>query len=97
MKLDTIEKHVGKVYDKKVANDEKKYTPIQKSHSQCQHLQFEEEYSKFLLNKKKIEESGGTITSQFAKMMKNKFVIKYNTIKHYISPPIQWSSYEILS
>ena len=69
MKLDTIEKHVGKVYDKKIANDENKSTTRWKSLSQCQHIQYEEEYNKFLLNNKKVEESGGTITSQFGKMM----------------------------
>ena len=37
MKLDTIEKHVGKVYDKKVVNDidENKSTSRWKSHMQC--------------------------------------------------------------
>ena len=65
MKLDIIEKHAGKMYDKKVANDENKSTSRWKSLGQCQHLQFEEGHNKFLLNKKKLEESGGTITSQF--------------------------------
>ena len=51
MKLDTIEKHVGKVCDNKVVNDEKKYTPRWKSLSQCRHLQFEEKYNKLLINK----------------------------------------------
>ena len=69
MKLDTIEKHVGKVYDKKVANDEKKSTTRCEYFSQCRHLQFEDEYNKFLINKRKLEEIGGTITSQFGKMM----------------------------
>ena len=35
MKLDTIEKHVGKVYDKKDTNDENKSTPSWKYLSQC--------------------------------------------------------------
>ena len=44
MKLDTIEKHVGKVCDKKDANDENKSTARWKYLSQCHHLQYEEEY-----------------------------------------------------
>ena len=70
MMLDTIENHVVNVYDKKDENYEKKYTPIWKSLIQCQHLQFEEEYNIFLINKRKLKESGETITSQFEKMMK---------------------------
>ena len=35
MKLDTIEKHVGKVYDKKTTNDENKSTARWKSVSEC--------------------------------------------------------------
>ena len=38
MKLDTIEKHVENVYDKKVANDEKKNIARWKSLNECQHL-----------------------------------------------------------
>ena len=76
MKLDTIEKHVGKVYDKKAANDENRSTTIWKYISQCRHLQFEEEYNKLLLNKKKLKESGGTITSQFGKMMETNLLSK---------------------
>ena len=55
MKLDTIEKHVGKVYDEKDANDENKYTARWKHVSECRHLQFEVEYNEFLLNKKKTQ------------------------------------------
>ena len=78
MKLDTIEKHVGKVYDKKVVNDidDKKATARWKSLSQCQCLQYQEEYNKFLINKRKLEESGGTITSQFGKMMETNLLSK---------------------
>ena len=76
MKLDTIEKHVGKVYDKKATNDENKSTPIWKSLNECRHLQFEVEYNEFLLNKKKLEESGGTIKSQFGKMMETNLLSK---------------------
>ena len=88
MKLDTIEKHVGKEYDKKYSNDENKSTSSWKYLIQCQHLQFEEEYNKFLVNKRKIEESGGTITSQLRKMMETNLLsktIQLSTMFHLIS------------
>ena len=44
--------------------------------SECRHLQFEVEYNEFLLNKKKLEERGGTITSQFGKMMETNLLSK---------------------
>ena len=87
-KLVTIEKHVGKVYDKKAANYENKYTTRWKYLSQCQHLQFEEEYNKLLLNKKKLDESGGTITSQFGMMMETNLLsktIQFSTVFHLLS------------
>ena len=37
---------------------------------------FEVEYNEFLLNKKKLEESGGTIKSQFGKMMETNLLSK---------------------
>ena len=52
------------------------------------HLQFEVEYNKSLLNKKKLEESGGTITSQFRKMMETNLLsktIQLTTIFHLLS------------
>ena len=52
--VNTIEKHVGKVYDKKTANDENKSTARWKYVNKCRHLQFEVEYNEFLLNKKKL-------------------------------------------
>ena len=72
IKLDIIEKHVGKVYDKKLVNDidDKKATARWKSLSQCQCLQYQEEYNKFLINKRKLKESGGTIISQFERWWK---------------------------
>ena len=76
MKLDTIEKHVGKVYDKKVANDENKSIARWKYVSKCQHLLFEVEYNEFLLKKKKLKESVGTIASQFGKMMETNLLSK---------------------
>lgn len=86
MKLDTIEKHVGKVYDKKTGNDEKKSTARWKSDSR--HLQYEEEYNKYLINKRKLDESGGTITSQFGKMMEKNLLsksIQLSTVFHILS------------
>ena len=75
-KLDTIKKHVGKVYDKKTVNDENKSTYRWKYVSECRNLQFKVEYNEFLLNKKKREESGGTIKSHFGKMMETHFLSK---------------------
>ena len=89
MKLDTIEKHVGKEYGKKVVNDndEKKSTTIWKYPRQCLHIQYQEEYNKLLLNKIKIEESGGTITSQFGMMEPNLLskMIQLNVVFHILS------------
>ena len=88
MKLDTIEKHVGNVYDKKDTNDEKESTARWKYLIQCRHLQFEEEYNKLLINKRKLEESGGTITFQFGNMMETNLLsknIQLSTIFHVIS------------
>ena len=55
---------------------------------QCRNLQYEEEYNKLLLNKKKLEESGGTITSQFEKMMETNLLsktIQLSTVFHLLS------------
>ena len=46
------------------------------------------EYNKFLLNKKQIEESGGTITSQFGKIMETNLLSKtmqLSTVFHLLS------------
>ena len=64
------------MYDKKTANDENKSTARWKYVSECRHLQFEVEYNEFLLNKKKLEESGGTIKYQFGKMMGKNLLLK---------------------
>lgn len=76
MKLNTIEKHAGKIYDKEIVNGEEKYIVRWKSPQQCRHLQYEIEYNKFLTNNRKLEESGGTITSQFGKIMETSLLSK---------------------
>ena len=76
MKIDTIEKHCGKLYDKEVVNGEVKNIVRWKSADQCRHKQYEIEYNKFLSNRRKLEESGGTITSQFGKMMEANLLSK---------------------
>jgi hypothetical protein len=69
MKLDTIEKHAGKVYDKEIVNGEEKSIIRWKSSEECRHVKYEDEYNKYLISKRKLEASGGTITSLFGKMM----------------------------
>jgi hypothetical protein len=69
MKLDTIEKHVGKVYEKKIVDGKEKSIIRWKSSKECQHVKYENEYNKYLISKGKLEASGGTITSLFGKMM----------------------------
>ena len=100
MKLDTIEKPLGKVYHKKTTNDENKSTARWKSLSQCRHLQFEEEYNKLLINKRKLEESGGTITSQFGKMMETNLLsktIQLSIIFHILSNGFPMTDYPKLT
>ena len=46
MKLDTIEKHVGKVYDKEIVNGEDKSIIKWKSSEECRHVKYEDEYNK---------------------------------------------------
>lgn len=69
MKLDTLEKHAGKVYDKETINGKDKSIIRWKYIEECQHAKFEGEYKKFLVSKGKLEASGGTITSLFGKTM----------------------------
>ncbi len=76
MKIDIIEKHCGKLYDKKIVNGEEKNVVRWKSPDQCRHQQYEIEYNKFLSSRRKLEESGGTITSQFGKMMETNLLSK---------------------
>ena len=88
MKVDIVEKHVGKVYDKEIVNVENKSTARWKYLSQCRHIQYEEEYNKLLINKRKLEESGGTITFQFGKMMETNLLsktIQLSNVFHIIS------------
>ena len=88
MKVDIVEKHVGKVYDKEIVNVENKSTARWKYLSQCQHLQFAEQYNKFLINKKKTQGKWRNHHISIWKDDGNKFVIKDDTIKHCISHPI---------
>jgi hypothetical protein len=69
MKLDTIDKHAGKVYEMKFVNSEKKYIIKWKYYEECKHVKFADEYKKYLISKGKIKESGGTITSLLGKSM----------------------------
>jgi len=50
MKLDTIEKHARKVYDKKILNGEDKYIIRWKYYEECQHVKYEYEYKKYLIS-----------------------------------------------
>ena len=69
MELDTIEKHAGKAYDKEIVNDEDKSIIRWKYSEECRHVKYEDEYNKYLISKRKLKESGRTITSLFGKMM----------------------------
>jgi len=85
MKLDTIEKHAGKVYVKQIENGEEKSITKWKSSEECRHVKYQEEYNKHLISKSKLEASGGTITSLFGKTMEQIFTIQDDAIKHCIS------------
>jgi len=76
MKLDTLEKHVGKVYDNKTVNGNDKYIIRWNYVEECQQVQYEDEYKKFLVSKGKLKESGGTIIPIFGKMMEIIFLSK---------------------
>jgi len=76
MKLDTVQKHAGKVYEKKIVNGKEKSIFRWKSLEECRHSQCVEEYKKYLINKKKLEASGGTIISQFEKTMERSLLSK---------------------
>jgi hypothetical protein len=69
MKLDTIEKHVGKVYEHKILDGMEKSIVIWKYSKECRHVIYADEYNKYLISKGKIKESGGTIKSLLRKMM----------------------------
>jgi hypothetical protein len=76
MKLDTIEKHAGKVYEKKIVNGEEKTIIRWKPAEDCRHVKYEDEYNKFLVSKGKLEASGGTIISLFGKTMERNLLSK---------------------
>lgn len=76
MKLDTIEKHAGKVYEKKIVNGEEKSIIRWKSSDECRHFKYIEEHNKFLISKRNLEASGGTTISQFGKMMERSLLSK---------------------
>ena len=80
MKLDTIEKHAGKVYEKKIVNGEEKSSMRWKSSDECRHVKYTEEHNKFLISKRNLEASGGTIISQFGKTMERNLLSKTTQI-----------------
>jgi hypothetical protein len=67
MTLDTIEKHVGKVYENKIVDDKDKSIIKWKSFEDCRHVKYVDEYNEYLIRGRKIEATGGTITSLFGK------------------------------
>ena len=69
MKLDTIEKHVGKIYVKQIENGEEKSITKWKSSKECRHVKYQEEYNKYLISRSKLEASGGTMRYLFGKTM----------------------------
>jgi hypothetical protein len=69
MKLDTIEKHVEKVYENKIVDGEEKSIFIWKSSKECRHVKYADEYNKYLISKEKLEAGGGSITYLFEKTM----------------------------
>lgn len=52
MELDTIGKHVGKVYENKILNGEKKSIMRWKYSEECWHVKYIEEYNKFLVRER---------------------------------------------
>ena len=76
MKLDTIEKHVGKVYVKQIENGEEKSITKWKYSEECRHVKYQEEYNKYLISRSKLEASGGTITFLFGKIMERNLLSK---------------------
>jgi hypothetical protein len=88
MKLDTIEKHVGKVYEKKIIDGEEKSIVRWKSSEECRHVKYADEYNEYLISKQKLEAGGGTITSLFEKTMERNLLsktIQLSTVFHILS------------
>ena len=88
MKLDTIEKHVGKVYENKIVDGEDKSIVRWKSSKECRHVKYVDEYNEYLISKQKLEAGGGTITSLFEKTMERNLLsktIQLSTVFHILS------------
>jgi hypothetical protein len=79
MKLDTIEKHVGKVYENKIVDGKDKSIVRWKSFEECGHVKYADEYNEYLISKQKLEAGGGSITSLFKK------TIQLSTVFHILS------------
>ena len=58
MKLDTIAKHVGKVYEKKIVDGKEKSIIRWKYSKECRHVKYVDEYNKYLImeNSRQVEE-----------------------------------------
>jgi hypothetical protein len=96
MKLDTIEKHVGKVYEKKIADGEDKSIVIWKYSEECRHVKYVDEYNEYLISKKQIEAGGGSITSLFEKTMEINLLsktIQLRTVFHILSKGCPMKNY----
>jgi hypothetical protein len=76
LRLDTIEKHAGKVYENKITDGKEKSIIRWKSFEECQHVKYTNEYNKYLIREGKLEANGGTITSLFGKLMKRNLLSK---------------------
>ena len=64
-----VQKHVGKVYEKKIVNGKEKSIVRWKYSEECQHVEYAEKYKKYLISKRKLEVGTRTIISLFEKMM----------------------------
>eukprot|EP01018_Ginkgo_biloba_P012269 Gb_00696 [translate_table: standard] len=88
MKLDTIEKHAGKVYEKESINGEMKNVIRWKTVEECRHIKYANDYEQYLISKGKLEASKGTITSLFGKMMVTNLLsktVQLSTVFHILS------------
>ena len=96
MKLDTIEKHAGKVYVKQILNGEEKSINKWKSSEECRHVKYQEEYNKYLMSRSRLQASGGTITSLFGKTMERNLLSKttqLSTVFHILSRGLPMTDY----
>jgi len=88
VKLDTVQKHAGKVYEKKIVNGKEKYIIRLKYYEECRHVEYAEEYKKYLISKRELEASRGTIISLFEKTMERSLLskmIQLSTAFHILS------------